>query len=359
MRIFHILNTLANGDGVGNDTRAINNILVEIGYRSRIYAEIIVQSLLETEIVQHIGQLPQVNPNDLVIYHFSIGCKLDYLVKDLNCKKIMIYHNITPPEFFMPYDAKLYSLCQTGIRHIDLLKDVFDYCLADSEFNKQDLINAGYTCPIDVLPILVPFHEYDQKPDPYICDYYADKKTNILFTGRIAPNKKQENIIQAFSVYKNIYDPTARLFLVGGYDEEDNYYKSLKKYIEELGVKDVVFSGHISFPEILAYFSIADLFLCMSEHEGFCIPLLEAMYFNIPVIAYSNTAIPYTMKDAGLLLQSNDAYLAAAAMNEVQTNFCLRKNILKKQQLRLKAFSYEKISTQFKNYFTSFVEGIK
>ena len=142
----------------------------------------------------------------------------------------------------------------------------------------------GYTCPIDVLPILIPFDDYAKTPSQQVIDRYSDGYTNLIFTGRIAPNKRQEDVIRAFYDYKKFYNPKSRLILVGGHNGMERYYHRLKSYINALELEDVVFPGHIKFDEILAYYKIADVFLCQSEHEGFCVPLVEAMYFDVPVV---------------------------------------------------------------------------
>lgn len=209
------------------------------------------------------------------------------------------------------------------------LADKVDYCLAVSEFNKQNLRELGYKVPIDVLPVIIPFDDYKRKPNQDILERYKDGKHNIIFTGRVAPNKCHQDVIAAFACYKKYYDSKARLFLVGSYNETDTYYRKLKKYIELLGLDDVVFTGHIKFEEILAYYSVADVFVCMSEHEGFCVPLIEAMFFGVPIIAYNCTAVPSTLGDAGILVDKKDSIETAALINKVILDSNLRELIKK------------------------------
>lgn len=112
--------------------------------------------------------------------------------------------------------------------------------------------------------------------------YKDDGYTNFIFVGRVAPNKKQEDVIRAFYCYKKYCNPKSRLFIVGSYNGMERYYHRLRRYVGALELDNVVFTGHIPFAQILAYYHLADLFLCMSDHEGFCVPLVEAMYFNLP-----------------------------------------------------------------------------
>ena len=181
--------------------------------------------------------------------------------------------------------------------------------------------------------------------------------TNIVFTGRIAPNKKQEDVIKAFYCYKKYYDSSARLFLVGSYKEDDEYYQKLKEYVWRLGVKDVYFTGHIKFNQILAYYKIADVFLCMSEHEGFCVPLVEAMFFDVPIIAYNSTAIPSTLGGSGILLDDKNPIIAAKMIDILVNDAELRQKVLKNQRERLEDFKYEKIKEQFEQYLNDFINS--
>ena len=185
-------------------------------------------------------------------------------VKKLPCKKVLRYHNITPPVFFHGYDADAEKATKNGLKQVKELAPYIDFGLPVSEFNRHDLQEMGYKCPIEILPILIQFEDYAQKPSEKVIKKYKDGITNILFVGRMAPNKKVEDVISAFHYYKTHYDKTARLFLVGSFSEENKYYQMLVKHIAKLGVKDVIFPGHIPFDEILGYYSVADVFLCMS-----------------------------------------------------------------------------------------------
>ena len=115
-----------------------------------------------------------------------------------------------------------------------------------------------------------------------------------------------------------------RLFFVGKYAGMEAYYEQLKRYVEALDLKDVYFTGHIKFDEILAYYRTADVFVCMSEHEGFCVPLVEAMYFGVPIVAYDSSAIADTLGNGGILTEDKDPKLVAEIINRlVQDETCL------------------------------------
>ena len=270
---------------------------------------------------------------------------------------IIRYHNITPPEFFFGYNKSAMSNCTLGYRDLYAMRNLGDYLIADSEYNLGDLRKNGYTAPGEVMPILIPFKDYEKKPDEDVINRMSDGRTNIVFTGRVVPNKRQEQVIRAFYHYKKAYDESARLILVGNYEGMELYYESLVDYAAGLGISDdVIFTGHISFPAILAYYRTASAFLCMSDHEGFCVPLVEAMFFDIPVIAKKTSAIPYTLGGAGILLENDDPLMAAAVINRVLKDEDLRNKVLENQRERLRDFEHDKIEKQLLDAVNRFIK---
>jgi glycosyltransferase involved in cell wall biosynthesis len=365
VKIVQLLLAMSYGDAIGNDVLAIRDIIRSIGYRTDIYAETI-DPRLKSEHILHYTMLPLMMRDDILIYHLAISTHLNWLVEKFNCRKIMIYHNITPAEYFRKYNSFYSRILQSGIGQAKYLHDKFDYCIVDSDFNKSDLISYGYKCPIDVLPIIIPFSHYRKKPSRSVMRKYNDGMTNLLFLGRIAPNKKQEDVIAAFYYYQKCYNPLSRLFLVGSWDGTEKYHERLQKYHERLQryvrlleLDNVIFTGHVKFDEILAYYKIADVFLCMSEHEGFCVPLVEAMFFDIPVVAYAQAAVPSTLGDAGILLKEKDRLLAAGMINALLTDSDLRAQVIETQRKRLEFFSYETVRSQFISYLNTFIENSK
>lgn len=357
MKIIQMLPVIAFGDAVGNDTVALKRAISEMGYDTCIYAEV-VDSRLPAGTAKSLSDgFPEVDKDDIIIYHFSTGSELNYRLEKFDCRKIMIYHNVTPPHFFEGYNENAVINCKKGLEGMKYLADKFDYCIADSEFNKQDLINAGYKCRIDVRPILIPFSDYEKKPDRSTLARCRDGMTNILFVGRIAPNKKHEDVIAAFCWYKKHINPRSRLILAGNYGGFELYYERLKKYVKALELEDVVFTGHVKFPQILAYYHGADLFLCMSEHEGFCVPVVESMFFKVPTVAYKSCAVPETMGGSGFLLDSKDPVETALVMDRILTDEKLRKSIIDSQLRRLEDFSYENVKAVFEKQLKTFIEG--
>lgn len=356
MKIHQILVTLAYGDGVGNDVIAIYNMLKRHRYETDIFA-VNIDSRIQCMDLYTVGEMQEFADEDLIIYHLSIGTDLNELFPQWKGRKIIRYHNITPPQWFEGIDKNGIYLCTSGLVQAKKLAKSAEYCIAVSEFNKRDLISMGYRCPIDVLPIVIPFEDYEKEPDWNIVDKLNDDYINILFTGRIAPNKKQQDIISAFAEYQKKYNFKSRLLLVGAYAEESTYYQEVKQCVEISGAQNVIFTGHIPFEQILSYYHAADLFLCMSEHEGFCIPLLEAMYFHIPIVAFSSTAVPGTLNGSGVLFEEKNYEKVAALINHIISDEEYRKRIIEGQNLRLQDFKYEKIESEFLKLIQKYLEA--
>ncbi len=340
-RVLQIVSHLNFGDAVGNDVMAIRRALEEAGITTAIYTYGI-HKKLPLDVAFYMDDLPELNSDDIIIYHFANKDPLRKVIEELECKKIIRYHNVTPPEFFEPYDEILFDATAGGLKQIKKMNDVFDFGMVDSKFNRQDLIQMGFECPIDVVPILIPFDEYKQEPSQEVINKYKDDWTNIIFVGRIAPNKKIEDVIASYHAYKK-RNPKSRLLLVGNYDKKDLYYKEVAAMVKDEQIEDVIFTGHISFADILAYYSVADVFLCMSEHEGFCVPLVEAMFFELPIIAYNSTAIPYTMGNAGILIDSKEPEEVAQRIEELVNSPENQKMLQNNARAMLETYQYETI----------------
>ncbi len=344
-KVLQVVSSLNFGDAIGNDVIAIDKILREEKIPTKIYTKEIHKKLVSAN-VSLLEELPDLHEEDILIYHAASEDDFMNRLKDLPCKRLLWYHNITPEFFFKDYDDFAYVSCKNGLQLIKEIKDDVDYAVADSVFNKHDLLQYGYSCPITVIPILIPFFDYENDPDRKILETYNDDYTNLLFVGRMAPNKKVEDIIRQFAYYKKNVNNKSRLFLVGNYNENDKYFQSLLLIIKKESISDVIFSGHISFEAILAYYTIADVFLCMSEHEGFCVPLVEAMKFRLPVIAYNCTAIPETLNGAGVLVNDKSPENVAHTIRDLLTDVKLQEKIQIAQKENLERLSYQSVKKQ-------------
>lgn len=358
MRVVQLLPSLVKGDAISNDAVCMDEVLRKEGYETRIYADYLGNGM-SRETVSLVGDKPNIGEEDLLIYHLSTGSRLNALVKKLPCRKLFIYHNITPASFFAGCSPLMEQKAQKGLYEIRQLRDSADMVLAVSRYNREHLQSMGYTCPIEVLPILIPWEEYDREVDSDILQKYKDGYYNILFTGRIAPNKKQEDLIAAFCEFHRKYQPKSRLILVGNEAGMESYGRELRKYVSALGLRgqDVVFAGHISFQELLGFYRAADVFLSLSEHEGFCVPLVEAMHFSIPVVAFDAAAIGETLGGSGILLERKEPAYVARVLRELQANPSLRERIVEGQDKRLCDFEKDRIAEQFLMSIRCMTEG--
>ncbi len=358
MRIIQILPELKYGDAVGNDAIAVCKVIEEMGYETGIYSEKTDDRL--SGPYYGISSLPKLCADDVVIFNHCTVTDLCYKISELNGKKVMIYHNITPPRFFEPYSKEIAANVSLGYRQTRYLSDKMDFIMPVSEYNLSDLRAMGYKCPSFVRPILIPFEDYKREPDrDVIKKYSGDGYTNIVFVGRVAPNKKHEDMIAAFAYYKKHIDPKSRLILVGADGGVGNYQQLLKSYIEQLETDDVVFTGHTSFAALLAYYKIADVYLSLSEHEGFCVPLVEAMYFGVPIVAYDSSAVGETLGGSGILLNDKSPVFVAKVIERIIKDRNLREYVVDKQNKRLADFSYQTVKDRLVNALNGFINGTK
>ena len=332
MKVHQILATLGYGDAIGNEVLGINRALRAAGYESEIIVET-ADPRLEDLTVDYRDIVNDVGPNDLLIHHFSLGSKASRTAYALPARMVLIYHNITPPEYFLGVHEQLVRQCYHGRRELTGYRTRCELALGDSEFNRQELESLGFD-PTGVLHVVPDFSHLDVTPDPRVLDAYDDEWTNILFVGRLIPNKRPDDVIRFFHAFKQ-GRPKSRLILAGSYGGFDKYLAQLHGYIAALGVKDVHILGQVSNEALTALYDCADLFLCASEHEGFCVPLVEAFHKRVPVLAYAATAIPATMDGGGVLYTSKNASRVAVLMESLTDDQELAERVLLAQDAAL------------------------
>ena len=284
------------------------------------------------------------SPSNVVIFHFSIGSPVSKMFFRIPDKRIMIYHNITPYDFFLDSHRILSRECYKGRLEIKLFVDKVDLALGDSEFNRRELESLGYA-NTGVLPLLLDFSKFDGKADPVVRHIYDNGKFTILFVGRVIPNKKFEDVIKIFYFYKKYFNPDSQLLLVGDYRGMERYLAALKEQVEELELSDVHFPGRVDFAELLACFRLSDVYLSMSEHEGFGVPLIESFYLGLPVVAYAAGAVEETMNGGGILVREKDFAKTAALLAKLYKDETFRNAVVVSQKKALEKFSRENVST--------------
>ncbi len=317
-RLHQFVPTLDPG-AVGTHVLEIQRTLRDAGWQSEVFSEHTRHPYEgRARRFTDYGDAVPARPEDVVLYHAAIGSSVaDWLMARRPRRLVLDYHNITPPSFFEGWNPDLIYGLGWGRAQLRRLGRRARFGIADSRFNAEELEAVGVRRTA-VLPILLPDESLGGAPDPGVLARLREQRgARWLFVGRLAPNKCQHLLIAAFSVFRRTYDPDARLFLVGG-SSADAYVDALRRYAADLGAGDaVMFPGAVPDEARNAYYRAADVFVCLSAHEGFCVPLLEAWHHRLPVIARAAAAVPETLGDAGILLPTAEASTVAAAAARV------------------------------------------
>lgn len=303
---------LHRGDAIGDSTLLMREALKSFGYLTDIYT----YSRDEGIAARDMSEWREGEPGDIVIFHYPMGSPMNDAFKGLSCKRVLLYHNITPPEFLASWDSEIHRILSHGLEGLTSLAPVTTLGLGDSEFNRAELARQGFT-RTGVLPIAIDFDRYFEPANPVLRKRLSDARTNLLFVGRISPNKRHDNLLRVLAYYKKHISSGVRLLAVGKHPRrqtgllapiEAHYLDALIRLYSDLGVEpdDVVFTDGISHDELLAYYESAHVFISMSEHEGFGVPLVEAMLKRVPIVAKGGTAVTETLGGAGVLFDRAD-----------------------------------------------------
>jgi glycosyltransferase involved in cell wall biosynthesis len=316
--------SLTAGDAVGNDVLHMAYLFRGCGYEVSLFAD-------------HVGSLAAVchpiarakaflgsDPSAIIVYHHSIDCEPGVkLMQGGPWRRVVRYHNVTPAHFFAGFNQACADDCRKGREQIGLLAHAnCDAYLSDSPFNQQELLELGV--PEHLCAVVPPFHLIDRlrdlEPDANVLDACDDDCTNLLFVGRLAPNKGHASLIDAFAVYHHHHDRNSRLLLIGKEDSRlAGYSQLLRERVRQRGVQgSVVFAPGPTDAVLKAYYASADLFVVASEHEGFCVPLVEAMALGLPITGFRSTAIGGTVGNAGLLWDERSDWLLAESIASLQ-----------------------------------------
>jgi len=339
----------ANGDAISNEARVLAGIFGSWGCPSDIYCE---KHRTLPELRRQICDIGEarasVSRDDVVVLHLSIGSVVNDVFASLPCRKAIIYHNVTPPSWFSFVNRQTAVLLEKGLKQVAALADAAPVCMADSAFNAKELEGMGYR-NVKVLPLVLDFDKLGAM-DRRVLGCYRDGRHNILFVGRCVPNKRIEDLVTAFFHYHQWVEPASRLIIAGSYAGAERYYHLLVTKVRELGLTDVHFVGSVPQAQLNAYYGSASLFLCMSEHEGFCIPLMESLYHSVPVMAYAAAAVPETLAGCGILFHEKRYDMIAEMMGHVCRDARLRESLLKKQADRLRAYRTRDLAGELRSH---------
>jgi glycosyltransferase involved in cell wall biosynthesis len=343
MRIDQLIPAYHQGDAIGDTATHMRRFLTDQGYESHIYCLDRDPDLEENSRL--FEEFPAPGPQDLTILHFALPSPLSRAFADLRSRKILLYHNITPDFFFAPYSREMARIARLGRDELRSLAPVADMGWADSEYNRKELESFGFSRTAE-LPLFIDFSKYKKPPSRLVQDLFRDSRLNILFVGRIVPNKRIDELIKVVFYYKKYISSLVRLIIVGKTESLPKYYSALVRLADEFYLKpeEICFTGHIPDEELFALYKSSDLFLSLSEHEGFGLPFIESMVFDLPILAYGCTAVPGTLGGAGVLFGRKPIGLVAELAHAVAGDDELKKRIVREQRVRLLAYQEQDLA---------------
>lgn len=287
------------------------------------------------------GSVPAAS-GDVLVYHVAIGSAVADFVLDQSARIVVDHHNITPADFFAPWEPDVAPGIRWGRRQLADLAAVAVLGIADSQFNAAELVALG--CPsVAVVPILLDPGALAGPDDPATTARLAADRARggaeLLMVGRVAPHKAQHRLVEALALYRHRFDGAARLRIVGG-SASDRYVGAVRALASDLGLADAVeFTGPVGDAVLRSYYRAADAYVSASRHEGFCVPVLEAWHHGVPVVAFGAAALPETIGDAGIVLDDDDPLRLAVAAHKVVAEPALAGALRAAGRARLERFS--------------------
>jgi glycosyltransferase involved in cell wall biosynthesis len=330
------------GDAVGDNARVMRDLFRAWGHDADIYA-LTIDEGLEDEIRPWADAGSR--RGDVTILHFAVPSPLTDALRTLPGARVLQYHNITPARFFAPFDAEIAAMAARGRRELATLADRVDLALGVSEYSRRELDELGFA-HTDVMPLVIDADRLRRAQRvPAIERILQDGLVNILFVGRIAPNKMIEDHIRLAEHYKRYVDIYYRFIFVGKYDAVPRYYAAIRALIGEYQMLPdrFLFTGPVPDTELAAYYRSAHAYVTLSEHEGFCAPLVEAMAMDVPVLAYAAAAVPETLGGAGVSFAPKDLEQAAELLGGLVYDAPFRQGVIAGQRRRLADFGRDRV----------------
>jgi L-malate glycosyltransferase len=336
------------GDAIGDSARRVEALLRRMGFSSHLYAMTIDEEL--KDVVRPFDH-PEARGGDVTIFHFALPSPMTPQFARLPRGRVLQYHNITPAHFFAPYDPGLFRLARLGRQDLATLVGRVDLALGDSDYNRFELDQMGFG-PTGVMPIAIDTSRItDAPPRPALEEVLGDGLDNFLFVGRIVPNKKIEDYIRLAEQYKRYVNVDYRFVFVGRCDAVPRYYSTVRALIREYDLPPdrFVFTGPVPDEDLAAYFRLARVYVSLSEHEGFCVPLLEAMAADVPVLAYAAAAVPDTLGGAGVQFAPKDLEYAAELLGTLAFDEDVREAVVAGQRRRLADFGDGRVEKELRD----------
>lgn len=347
-------------DAISNHVRQLRRALLDAGHETEVFYEFVAPGL-EDEGRPYLDSDSTPDRDRLILYHASTDSGMaPWLTSAASRGQVVAldYHNITPARYFALWEPRAARSMEKARQELADLIPLCSAAVADSPYNEQELIDLGHKTTA-VAPLLFDLSDYHREPDPSALSRLRAEGAGplLLFVGRLAPNKCQHDVIASFAIYRRLFAPGARLALVGGATSL-RYMRSLEAMISELGLEgSVELAGSAPFPELLAYYRAADMFVCLSEHEGFCIPVIEAMELGVPVLAYKAAALTDTVADAGVLIDDKDPLSVAVALNDLFSESERRAALIEAGRCRAAEFDLRRTAPLFMSRLADVVDS--
>lgn len=335
------------GDAASDQAFVIQRWLRELGFASEIYAE-----RIQTELAERVRAARDYRPQPAetcLIHHHAVGSIIAGRLREVGLPQILIYHNITPAAFFEETNPALADSLRRGRQQLEEMRPRTWLGLGASAYNESELVQLGYPLT-GVLPIVIDEAQFDIPSNGALLLECDTARPLILFVGRFAPNKRQEDLIK-LHYYLRRARPTARLLLVGNTADRDyvEWQTALARDLG-LGADAVAITGHVSHQDMLTYYRCADVYVSMSEHEGFGKPLIESMYCGLPVMAYASSAVPDTLGGAGILFHDKNYEALAELIDMLLDDDALRRRLIDRQRERVQTFLEPSVRQRFMSY---------
>lgn len=345
LAVHQLLPTLRHGDAAGAHTLQVRRVLRQAGFESELFVEHHDDDFAGD--VHHYSELGAFcRPGrTALLYQLAIGSKIADLLLERPEPLLVNYHNLTPASFFWRWDPGLVDGIVWGHVQLHRLVPRTVHAIAVSSFNRRDLDRAGYVSTAVSPPLVdvAAFGAADAAPEPAPP---VRPGARWLFVGRLAPNKAAHDLVKALAAYRRVYDPDARLLLVGGHGHPA-YTDAVRRLVEALDLADAVeLAGGVTHAELAAAYRRSDVFTCTSDHEGFCFPLLEAMHHGLPIVAYRSSAVPETVGDGGLVVDDKSPGAFATAVHCVLADPRRRRQLAQAGRRRLAAFDLPRCAAE-------------
>jgi glycosyltransferase involved in cell wall biosynthesis len=352
VRIDQWVPALHRGDAIGDSARLMRDAFRSWGHVADVYALELDEDLRGDG--REWSQWRPGGPEDVVLLHYALPSPLTAALQAHRGRRALIHHNITPPAFFQGWDEEMVRICRLGREELATLAGHVDLALGDSEFNRQELEAAGFA-RTGVLPIYLDYARYREEPGAVLAHDLEDGRTNVLFVGRLVPNKRHDDLLRMAACWKRYIGPDLRLVLVGKPPRRRAYLDALLALQRELGFTpwDVVFTGHLDHRDLLACYRTAHVLVSMSEHEGFGVPLVESMIMDVPVLAYRAGAVPGTLGAAGVLFDEKRFEEVAEMGSRLAAAGPLREAVLRAQARRREDFAPRAVEAALRAYVES------